>query len=60
LKYLVSSYFHDIGWRERADWLITDWLGAVPNAQPQSLGGNYGELSILLNFHALLPFKIII
>lgn len=37
----LSSYFHDIGWRERLDeTILHDWLGAATN---QSLGGNYGE-----------------
>ena len=35
----LSSYFHDIGWRDRIDNLVVNWLGAAD----QSLGGNYGE-----------------
>ena len=35
----LSSYFHDIGWRDRIDGLVVNWLGA----KGQSLGGNYGE-----------------
>lgn len=35
----LSSYFHDIGWRDRIDDLVVNWLGA----KDQSLGGNYGE-----------------
>lgn len=39
----VSSYFHDLGWRSRALELAQSWLRPSPSAQPQSLGGNYGE-----------------
>lgn len=35
----LSSYFHDIGWRDRIDDLVVNWLGK----SDQSLGGNYGE-----------------
>lgn len=35
----LSSYFHDIGWRDRINYLLQDWL-KVSN---QTLGGNYGE-----------------
>jgi hypothetical protein len=36
----LSSYFHDIGWRERAhDLVVGSWL----NRPDESLGGNYGE-----------------
>jgi hypothetical protein len=34
----LSSYFHDIGWRDRINVLLNDWL-KVSN---QTLGGNYG------------------
>lgn len=36
----LSSYFNDLGWREREDGLVEDWLSAGAG---QSLGGNYGE-----------------
>jgi hypothetical protein len=36
----VSSYFHDIGWRDRINDLLQNWL-TVPSSQ--TLGGNYGE-----------------
>mmetsp|Transcript_8462 Transcript_8462/g.12606 ORF Transcript_8462/g.12606 Transcript_8462/m.12606 type:complete len:481 (-) Transcript_8462:1-1443(-) len=36
----LSSYFHDLGWRDRINYLLRDWLGA---AEGQTLGGNYGE-----------------
>jgi hypothetical protein len=35
----LSSYFHDIGWRDRINYLLQNWL-KVSN---QTLGGNYGE-----------------
>lgn len=36
----LSSYFHDIGWRDRlCDLVQGEWLGAAT----QTLGGNYGE-----------------
>lgn len=35
----LSSYFHDIGWRDRINDLLVNWL-QVSN---QTLGGNYGE-----------------
>lgn len=40
----LSSYFHDLGHRERAYDLVQDWLATkyLPNNN-QSLGGNYGE-----------------
>lgn len=41
----VASYFHDLGHRDRALALATDWL-VVPSASAaaaSSLGGNYGE-----------------
>ncbi len=38
----LSSYFHDLGWRDRINGLVSgDWLGATG----QTLGGNYGEAS---------------
>jgi hypothetical protein len=36
----LARYFHDLGGRKRANWLIQEWLGAGKN---QSFGGNYGE-----------------
>lgn len=36
----LSSYFHDIGWRDRINYLLHDWLKVSSN---QTLGGNYGE-----------------
>lgn len=37
----LSSYFHDLGWRERIhDSVLHDWLQAPSSF---SLGGNYGE-----------------
>ena len=42
----LSSYFHDIGWRERINNLVQDWLLVGQNATSASalsLGGNYGE-----------------
>jgi hypothetical protein len=36
----LSSYFHDIGWRDRLNDLIHTWLKVPAN---QTLGGNYGE-----------------
>jgi len=39
----LSSYFHDIGWRDNANALVNSWLGSVDSAMVQSLGGNYGE-----------------
>jgi hypothetical protein len=48
----VSSYFHDLGTRQRAhDLLAQTWLALNPNvsgadaAAAASLGGNYGEAS---------------
>lgn len=41
----VASFFHDLGHRDRARTLATDWL-AVPSASAAAeatLGGNYGE-----------------
>eukprot|EP01039_Chlorochromonas_danica_P001863 gene1863-2038_t len=35
----LSSYFHDLGFRDRIHNLVTNWLG-YPSL---SLGGNYGE-----------------
>lgn len=35
----LTSFFHDIGWRDRIDDLVVHWLGA----SNQTLGGNYGE-----------------
>ena len=35
----LSSFFHDLGWRERAHNMVTSWLGQ----ETESLGGNYGE-----------------
>ena len=38
----LSSYFHDLGWRNRILDLVTgNWLGR----SAESLGGNYGESS---------------
>ena len=38
----LSSYFHDIGWRQRINDLVTSsWLDQSGN----TLGGNYGETS---------------
>lgn len=38
----LSSYFHDLGWRDRIHGLVTgDWLGR----SSETLGGNYGEKS---------------
>ena len=49
----LSSYFHDIGWRQRANNLVQDWLlgdgmkdkhnVGGNSTLPQTLGGNYGE-----------------
>jgi hypothetical protein len=39
----LSSYFHDIGWRDDANALVNEWLGSVGGAAAQTLGGNYGE-----------------
>lgn len=44
----LSSYFHDLGWRDRINTLVQDWLltpGTTnrPSDLPQTLGGNYGE-----------------
>lgn len=43
----LSSYFHDIGWRDRLNGLVNsttnNWLGRTAGASPQTLGGNYGE-----------------
>ncbi len=41
----LSSYFNDIGWRDRENSLVNSWLGsvAVSGVESQSLGGNYGE-----------------
>ena len=49
----LSSYFHDVGWRSLSNTLVNttattstngqSWCGAVPGAQQQTLGGNYGE-----------------
>lgn len=46
----LSSYFHDIGFRDRADalvanngWLLGTNLDPKYSPQNQSLGGNYGE-----------------
>jgi len=40
----LSSYFHDIGWRDHINSLVNDgWLGATVGATSQTLGGNYGE-----------------
>jgi hypothetical protein len=44
----LSSYFHDIGWRDRANNLVQNWLltpGKTTRKSdlPQTLGGNYGE-----------------
>jgi hypothetical protein len=37
----LSSYFHDIGWRDRINSVVLqDWLKVPSN---QTLGGNYGE-----------------
>lgn len=37
----LSSYFHDIGWRDRInDVVLRSWLGVSTD---QTLGGNYGE-----------------
>lgn len=48
----VSSYFHDLGWRQRAhDLIARDWLALNPEVSGDaavanaSLGGNYGEPS---------------
>ena len=39
----LSSYFHDLGWRDRIDkTVVNQWL-LGNNPQGQSLGGNYGE-----------------
>lgn len=38
----LSSYFHDIGWRERIHALVnSEWINATSSGQ--TLGGNYGE-----------------
>jgi len=38
----LSSYFHDLGWRQRIHDLVTStWLGQTS----ETLGGNYGESS---------------
>lgn len=38
----LSSYFHDLGWRDRIHGLVTGkWLGR----SNETLGGNYGEVS---------------
>jgi hypothetical protein len=43
----LSTYFLNIGWRERENGLIQDWLGHVNDEmwvpQAQTLGGAYGE-----------------
>eukprot|EP01031_Cornospumella_fuschlensis_P036464 gene36464-44233_t len=40
----LSSYFHDIGWRQRIhDYIVNDWLWKGQNKFNESLGGNYGE-----------------
>ena len=50
----LSSYFHDIGWRDRINGLVQNWLLKEDNLTlskqqrlrsdlPQTLGGNYGE-----------------
>lgn len=36
----LARYFHDIGGRQQADWLVREWLGARDG---ESFGGNYGE-----------------
>lgn len=36
----LSSYFHDLGFRDRINVLLHDWLGV---GAEQTLGGNYGE-----------------
>ena len=36
----LARYFHDLGGRRQADWLVQQWLGA---GHGQSFGGNYGE-----------------
>ena len=37
----LSSYFHDLGWRQRLnDRVLHEWLGVSEN---ETLGGNYGE-----------------
>ncbi len=36
----LSSYFHDIGWRDRLNNLLHDWLKVSTS---ETLGGNYGE-----------------
>jgi hypothetical protein len=44
----LSSYFHDIGWRDRVNGLVngsTHWLGTTHGATQQTLGGSYGEAS---------------
>jgi hypothetical protein len=39
----LSSYFHDIGWRDRINNLVRNWLLVGTNDTTQTLGGNYGE-----------------
>lgn len=39
----LSSYFHDLGWRDRIDTLVQNWLLVGSSDTTQSLGGNYGE-----------------
>lgn len=39
----VSSYFNDLGWRDRAYSLATVWLKTSNDSNDASLGGNYGE-----------------
>ena len=36
----LARYFHDLGGRRQADWLVQQWLGVGTN---ESFGGNYGE-----------------
>lgn len=36
----LARYFHDLGGRRQANWLVQKWLGA---GSSQSFGGNYGE-----------------
>ncbi len=38
----LARYFHDLGGRQQANWLVQEWLGVGAS---QSFGGNYGEPS---------------
>ncbi len=43
----LSRYFHDVGGRREAQWLVTNWLGRPLG---ETFGGNYGAPAASLGF----------